>query len=162
MTDDRISDGRIRASGEFDLPLSPESAFDLFTATGERRWVPGWSPQFLGIAEPQEPGLVFVTGDGAERTIWIVLESSRENRRLKYARVTPASRADTVEVRLSACGDGTHVEVEYDLTALSSKTIGDLEPFVPINYSAMMKQWQELIIQYLDGSKCLAQNAERS
>ena len=138
-----------RANGNFALPLSPESAFDLFTAVGEQRWVPGWSPQFLGNAEPQEPGLVFVTGNGAERTIWIVLESSRENRRLKYARVTPASRAGTVEVRLSACGDGTLVEVEYDLTALSSDTIRDLEPFAPTNYSAMMQQWKDLIGQYL-------------
>jgi len=152
MSDDRISGGRIRASGDFELPLSPEIAFDLFTAMGEQRWVPGWSPQFLGNAEPQEPGLVFVTGHGVERTIWIVLESSRENRRLKYARVTPASRAGTVEVHLSACGNGTHVQVEYDLTALSSKTIGDLEPLVAVNYSAMMKHWQDLISQHLAGS----------
>ena len=146
MTD--IPCSRVQASGSFKLPVSPGDAFDLFTAAGERLWVPGWSPRFFGQAEPQKSGLVFETGEGANATIWVVLESDRKSGRLKYARITPGSRAGTVEVCLTSSGRETQVSVAYDLTALSADA-GDLEQYSPARFRAMMEEWRTLTAEYL-------------
>ena len=148
MTGEVSSANRVQASGGFPLPVSRDHAFDLFTAVGECRWVPGWNPRFFGSAEPQEVGLVFETGEAEQATIWVVLESDRERGRLKYARVTPGSRAGTVEVHLSTSGSKTLVEVTYDLTALAART-NDLDQYAPALFSAMMEEWRSLTTAYL-------------
>ncbi|MEU8121168.1 hypothetical protein AB0C21_20865 [Spirillospora sp. NPDC049024] len=37
-----MSGVRHRLTGRITVPLPPAEAFPLFTARGERRWVPGW------------------------------------------------------------------------------------------------------------------------
>ena len=83
-------------SGRFALALPKANAFKLFTAEGERLWVPGWAPEILGPL-PQATGLVFLTGEGAERTIWTVVESDPARGLVRYSRVTPGSRAGFVQ-----------------------------------------------------------------
>lgn len=101
---------RALRSGSFTLDLCPRDAFWLFTADGEREWVPGWSPTLLGPAE-QEPGLVFLTGEDREFTVWTVLESDPNTLRHRYSRVTPAIRAGTVEVTLVGEAGGCRVYI---------------------------------------------------
>lgn len=135
---------RIVRRGDFRLDLPADQAFKLFTAAGERLWVPGWSPRILGPL-PQGPGLVFVTGDGDERTIWTVLESDPVKGRVRYSRVTPASRAGTVTVQISAAGKGCQVEVAYDLTALDADGTAALEAYAPDRFAQMLDHWRALI-----------------
>jgi hypothetical protein len=60
-------------SGSFHLDAPRERVFPLFTARGEREWVPGWDPVVLSGAD--ERGSVFQTRshDGRE-TNWIVVD----------------------------------------------------------------------------------------
>ena len=149
---------RIRETGRFELRLPLAEAFKLFTAEGERLWVPGWSPEMLAPL-PQAPGLVFRTGEGAERTIWTVLESDAATGRLLYSRVTPASRAGLVEVVLSEAGDLTRVQVSYDLTALSPEGEAALDAYRGAKFAEMMNQWRALIAAFLSRDGARAQLA---
>lgn len=140
---------RIRQQGSFNLDISPAEAFHLFTAEGERLWVPGWSPEILGKT-PQESGLVFLTGTGCEATIWTVIDSDPEEGRVRYSRVTPVSRAGLVEVRLEPEGRGSCVHVMYDLTALSSHGETALKAYEGANFQQMLEEWRRLISKWLD------------
>jgi hypothetical protein len=139
---------RVRRSGGFSLPLPPRQAFELFTAEGEKLWVPGWSPEILG-STPQETGLVFLTGRERESTIWTVLESDPRSGRVLYSRVTPGLRAGTVEVVLAPEIGGSRIKVTYDLTALSDSDAA-LAGYSEVKFTEMLDQWRTLILRYLD------------
>jgi hypothetical protein len=98
----------------FHVALPPERAMHLFTPVGERLWVPGWAPRFPAgeSGDGSAPGTVFLTDD----THWVVIDRTPD--RVRYARVTPGVRAGTVEVRVEPDGEGTSVEVTYDITPL--------------------------------------------
>lgn len=135
---------RITRRGDFRLNLPAALAFKLFTAAGERLWVPDWSPRILGPL-PQGPGLVFLTGDGAERTIWTVIESDPASGRVRYSRVTPASRAGTVTVEVKPIEEGCRVDVAYDLTALDPDGAASLDAYAPERFAEMLAHWRALI-----------------
>jgi hypothetical protein len=135
-------------TGRFELALAADEAFKLFTAEGERLWVPGWAPEVLGRL-PQATGLVFLTGEGSELTIWTVIESDRSRRHARYSRVTPGSRAGLVEVRVEGEGQGCSVEVRYDLTALSPEGEIALEAYSKAGFAEMLQTWQRLIAEFL-------------
>jgi hypothetical protein len=132
-------------SGTFDLDVLPEQALHLFTAPGETLWVPGWDPTILS-GDGTAAGTVFVTTHGHETTIWVVVDFDSNRHRARYARVTPGSRAGTVEVRLQENDrGGSTVTVRYELTALSESGKESLDSFDAGAYSEMLKAWEEHI-----------------
>lgn len=132
-------------SGTFDLDDPPEKAIYLFTAPGEVVWVPGWEPTIMN-GDGFEQGTVFLTGHGDEATIWVVVDFDTEAYRARYARITPASRAGTVEVQLHANDSGgSIVEVSYELTALSESGNENLAGFDDKAYAKMLTEWKRLI-----------------
>jgi hypothetical protein len=139
------SDRRVRSTGGFELPLPAVEAFDLFTAKGEQRWIPGWSPEILGQL-PQHPGLVFLTEAHGHATIWTVIESDPEALCHRYSRVTPGHTAGTVEVRLRPAGSACSVSVSYDMTALADDHAAALAPYTGEAFQAMLADWQALIL----------------
>ena len=137
---------RVMHTGTVRVAAAPQDAFPLFTAPGERLWVPGWDPLIVGGGDGLERGSVWLTGDGDEQTIWLVIDYDPAKLYARYARVTPASRAGTVEVIARPDGSGgTSVEVTYDLTALSKHGNEVLAGFDKAYYEKMMLDWERLI-----------------
>lgn len=134
-------------SGMFSLPIPLAEAFPLFTAEGERRWVPGWDPVYLHPGHPSnEAGTVFRTSPGGDETIWLVLQHDPAAGAVEYARVAPGTRAGTVRVRCTALSAGvTQVQVTYDLTALTSAGNTILEALTPVAYQGMLQEWRTFI-----------------
>lgn len=143
---------RTRQEGSFTLPVPPSRAFDLFTAEGERRWVAGWDPLILSDCGALEPGAVFLTDHGGEQTIWTVIEADRPAGRLHYSRVSPGRRAGTVRVRLIEDGDGTRVDVAYDITTLGTEGDDAVREMDEAGFASMLDEWSCLIHQALKGS----------
>lgn len=145
---DAFHAARITVFGSFHLDLTSDDAFNLFTAAGERLWVPGWSPRILGSL-PQAPGLVFLTGDDADSTIWTVVTSDRVSSLVCYSRVTPGSQAGIVTVTMNKAAEGCQVTVSYDMTALSSRGAANLHQYSPDRFTTMLGEWQRLITAFL-------------
>ena len=83
------------------------------------------------------------THDHGQHTIWLV--TSREpGRHISYARVTPGEQAGTVTVTITASGDGSEVEVTYQLTVLTGGDGHKLREFAD-GYPAYLQSWQEAI-----------------
>lgn len=154
MKDAGIVHPRSQRSGSFLIPLKREDAFPLFTAEGERAWVPGWSPLVLGSGL-QEVGLVFLTEHGGETTIWTVVESDRNQWRHRYSRVTPGTRAGIVEVVISPEGDMSRINVSYDMTALPGSGEEALMPYSEENFRGMLDEWRNLIEHSIQASTAI-------
>lgn len=133
--------------GSFTLPLPLADAFPLFTAEGERRWVPGWDPEYLHPRHPSnDAGTVFRTSHGGDETIWLVLQYDPATGAAEYARIAPASRAGTVRIRCAPlAAHSTRIHVSYALTALTVAGNTTLEALTPAGYSAMLEEWRGLI-----------------
>jgi hypothetical protein len=105
----------------FTVPLPRDAAWELFTATGERRWAAQWSPRFPDGDDDRSAGTVFVTSHGTLETTWVVT-ACEPGERVGYARMSSEGIVGTVEVTCDAAGsDTTQVTVTYRLTALSTE-----------------------------------------
>lgn len=135
---------RVRRTGAFRLDMTADAAFPLFTAEGERAWVPGWAPVYPDGAV-HEVGQVFLTGSDAEATIWTVVRADPAARRSTFARITPGRRAGTVDVRVEPDGDGCRVHVAYDMTALTEDAEAALGGYGEAAFEAMLHEWKRLI-----------------
>lgn len=136
---------RRKLSGSFELALTAERAFPLFTALGEKEWVPGWDPDMVFPASGElERDQVFLTGDGDERTFWYVSNVDREARSVDYIRNTPTSRVARVHVEVEGTGDGCRVHVTYVWTALSAAGEKMIEE-AAASYDSMMEEWKRLV-----------------
>jgi len=136
----------ITRSGTVHVDAPPEHAFPLFTAPGERLWVPGWDPVIVTGGHGLERGSVWLTTHGAETTIWLVVDYDPETLHARYARITPESRAGWVEVFARSDGEGgAAVEVTYQLTALNEHGVEALAGFDEDHYAQMMLEWERMI-----------------
>jgi hypothetical protein len=116
----------------------------LFTARGERMWVEGWDPTFpAGEPSDEGEGTVFVTAAEGRSTYWVV--AARDAESVRYARTTPGFAAGTVEVRRRASdARSTHVDVTYDLTALTPEGAAELDRF-GASYEHEIGAWETAI-----------------
>lgn len=130
-------------SFHLDAPLA--RVFPLFTAVGEKAWVPGWEPEILSGRE--ERGSVFRTVHGGHVTTWIVVDYRPSEGRASYARLAHGSSMGLVDVHCSASpGGGTDVSVRYTLTGLDAEGKAFVAGFLqPEQYSRMIEEWRTSI-----------------
>lgn len=116
-------------------------------------WIPDWRPVFIHPADgTTEEGMVFTTGEGAEETFWSCIEWAPEAYKVRYARVTPASRFAHVAVHCVALDDfSTRVEVSYEMTALNAAGEARLKETTAEAFSASIEGWKALIGKHIAG-----------
>ena len=139
------------ASRTITLPVPLAQCHMLFTPAGEELWIDEWRPRYIDPPDGStRTGMVFTTGDGADYTVWTLLDFDRERHCTRFSRVTPASRAGTVEVRCRAEGATlTAVTVTYRLTALNAAGEASLAAYAPPAFAQMLDGWRALIMQRL-------------
>ncbi len=129
---------------EIRVPLPPASAIHLFTPKGEEEWVPGWTPRYVEPANGETvAGMVFETGEAAERTIWTCLKWDAVAGRAAYLRFVPGHRVSRVVVACRAGeGDSSMVTVRYEHVALSPEGEAWLADQPQSDYEAEIAAWQ--------------------
>jgi len=141
----------VRLQGTVSVPLPQREAFELFTPTGERRWVPGWDPSFpAAVSDETNPGTVFQTNTQHPVT-WIVVDCDRPSS-ISYCNVSQGQRASVIRVCCEPDTDGaTTAHVIYDVTALSHQGDASLHEFAA-RYEQYMNDWQEAIAAHIAAS----------
>ena len=136
----------ITRTGSFELDMTPEEALPLFTAPGEKLWIPIWDPVVLN-GDGYEKGTVFVTNNHGHTTYWLVTDYDTDAKHAQYVRVTPDADTGTVDVSITSNRKGgATVNVAYQLTALSPAGNENLkESFSESNYAEMMEDWRSMI-----------------
>jgi hypothetical protein len=134
---------RVCLEGTVAVPLAQSEAFELFTPSGERRWVEGWDPSFPALERDEtKSGTVFQTTHHHLVT-WVVVACDRP-RSITYANVSGNNRAGLVRVDCEPSQGRTTAKVSYDMTALSDDGDAALHEFAA-KYQQYMRQWQDAI-----------------
>lgn len=131
-----------------------DRVFPLFTPLGETLWVDGWNPEFLHPSSGEtSDGMVFRTRHGDEETLWACVDFDPTAHRVRYARVTPASRFGFVEVICREAGAGrTEASVAYTFTALTPDGQSYLSDLTEAAFARMIEEWRALIDRWLLGN----------
>jgi hypothetical protein len=140
-----MSSVMMTAEAGFELALCAMDALPLFTAEGERRWVPGWEPEILG---GDGVGSVFVTRMGGRETVWVVVDYDPRRGVARYARQVAGVQAGLVEVQCRDSEEGRcAVRVRYSLTPLSDDAVADVAGFLdPPRFAESIADWKRLIV----------------
>jgi hypothetical protein len=136
-----------------------EKVFPLFSPLGEKKWVNGWSPDFLfPINGDFKENLVFKTessNTAEEEYNWITSYLSKEEYLVVYT-VFTENRVWTIKVQCIKTNlEKTEAQIIYTFTGLNK--IGDeinrdsLEKM----YSKDLKDWEHAINYYLDTGELL-------
>lgn len=136
---------RVVRTGHVNVARPVAEAIELFTAEGERLWVPGWEPSYPDedLADTTTRGTVWVTATEGVRTTWIVAEVGDLSYR--YALVRPDVVAGLVSVAARSAGDGSSVvTVTYDVTALGPMGETYLEDLA-VGFEERMADWSAAI-----------------
>ena len=136
----------IEMSGRVRVAAPVAKALMFFTPEGERRWVPGWQPEYLHPRDGAlDIGLAFRTHHHGELTLWLVSRCDRAAGTIEYVRLTPDSRMGTVSIRCVATDAGdTETTVTYRLTALSAAGEATLNAFAG-GFESMLASWEASI-----------------
>lgn len=104
--------------------------FGLFDPIAEKAWVDGWDPTPVHPAELSlEGGSVFHLDRGGRREVWTVLRHDPNRHVAEYLATSPDYQQRWITVRCTDAIDGTRVDVEYRITALSEAGERDLATF---------------------------------
>jgi len=99
-----------------------EQVAPLFGADKERVWAPGWNPQFVyPLPASDEEGMVFTVAHDHLRAAWVNTLFDPKNGMFQYVYVISDALLTVINLKLTPQGDKTHVEVQYDRTALSTE-----------------------------------------
>jgi hypothetical protein len=142
---------RTQAKHSFVVRAPASVVFRFFTPAGEELWVKDWRPRYVVPGDGRtEEGMVFVTGEGDQSTIWTLVDFDPERFHSRYVRCTPTSRIGLVEVScIEISSESSRVEVQYTLTALTPTGEDELHAFEGQAFSAMIEQWSDAIEQRL-------------
>lgn len=104
-----MSVNHVRAQRELHIAAPAGIVLRMFTPKGEELWIDAWRPRYVHPPDGNTVrGMVFVTGDDAEQTIWQLLEFDEIRLRAVYARTTPGLALERSRLK-SRNGPGTQV-----------------------------------------------------
>ena len=128
--------------------------FPLFSAEGEKLWVPGWDYENISGSEGMHEDFIFLTkahdhSSNNQDTIWLVKKYEPENYYVQFYRVEPGQKVGLVTVRCIEVDQGiTDVEVTYEYTALSEIGRKFIAHFSEDHYKEFIGGWKTHLIHY--------------
>ena len=142
----------VKHTAEFQIGQSATLLFPLFSAEGEKFWVPGWDYiNVMGTTDLHED-YVFITEShdhASGDAIWIVKTHQPENLFVEYYKVEPGDKVGIIAVHCTALSDcATRVSVSYEYIALTETGVDFIKTFTNQVYQQFIGEWKELLEAY--------------
>ena len=143
---------RVKHSADLQIAQPAEILFPLFSAGGEKYWVPGWDyTKVMGTTDLRED-YIFITGDhdhAASEAIWIVKRYQPSDYLVEFYKVEPENKVGIITVQCSPLSEtNTNVNVTYEYIALSDKGTEFIRSFTRQEYESFIGEWQQLLETY--------------
>ncbi len=162
---------RIKRKASFKVNQPAEVLFPLFSAEGEKYWVPGWDYENIMGGTDLHEDYVFLTahhhkteehhhpslGHHGEnphepsKTIWLVKRYEPDNYHVQFYRVEPDDKVAIITVQCKPIEeDATEVEVTYEYIGLSKKGNDFVENYTAETHEEFISHWPKLLTQYFE------------
>lgn len=141
---------------DFQIAQPVEILFPLFSAEGEKHWVPGWDyKNIMGPTDLHED-YIFVTenhGHAASDVIWLVKKHDPDSYFVEFYKVEPEEKVGIISVKCDPIsGSETNVSVSYRYVALNEKGRECLAALTNENYREFIGNWKQLLEKYFNMS----------
>jgi hypothetical protein len=143
---------RVKHIGDFQMDQPIDVLFPLFSAEGEKYWVPGWDyKNIMGSTELHED-YIFVTENhdhAASDAIWLVKRYDPDSHHVEFYKVEPEEKVGIIIVKCTAISQSkTDVRVSYEYIALSEVGNQFVTSFTELEYEEFIGQWKLLLDKY--------------
>jgi hypothetical protein len=156
---------KVQHTETFEIAQPIQELFHLFSAEGEKKWVPGWTYKNIMSSTELHEDYIFITKSHDHATtdaIWIVKKYEPENYRVQFYKVEPGDKIGIIEVVCVQLTDtSTEVQVAYEYIGLSGK--GDLfiKDFTASKYKEFIAEWKILLDTYFNQKTRVETSADR-
>ena len=131
--------------------------FPLFSAEGEKLWVPGWDYKNISGSEGMHEDFIFLThghGDSAQDIIWLVKSYDPGKFTVQFYRIEPEDKIGLVTVRCIEIEESvTEVEVTYEYTALGESGRKFIAHFTEDHYKEFIGGWKTHLLHYFQSKR---------
>ena len=142
----------VKHSEKFRIDQPIETLFPLFSAEGEKLWVPGWDYENIMGSNDLHEDYIFLTKNhdhASTDAIWLVKRYDPEFFLVQFYKIEPGDKVGIITVRciqIDKCL--TEVEVTYEYTGLSEKGNEFIDTFTSVQYKEFIGEWNSLLINY--------------
>lgn len=144
----------VKHTADFQISQPIEVLFPLFSAEGEKLWVPGWDYENIMGSSDLHEDYIFLTKNHdhvSTDAIWLVKRYKPEIHFVQFYKVEPEDKVGIITVRCKKTNESlTQVEVGYEYIALSKKGDKFIESFSTAAYEAFIGEWNNLLISYFE------------
>jgi len=147
----------VKHSEKFRIDQPIETLFPLFSAEGEKLWVPGWDYENIMGSNDLHEDYIFLTKNhdhASTDAIWLVKRYDPESFLVQFYKVEPEDKVGVITVQCIQIDKRlTEVEVTYEYTGLSEKGDEFIDGFTSTQYKEFIGEWNSLLVSYFQ-SKC--------
>jgi hypothetical protein len=147
---------QIKYTEDIQISQPVEVLFPLFSAEGEKHWVPGWDYKNIMGGTDLHENYIFITENhdhAASDAIWLVKKHVPDNYFVEFYKVEPEEKVGIISVKCnSISGSETNVSVSYEYIALSEKGREFVANFTSEKYKEFIGEWKRLLEKYFNAS----------
>jgi hypothetical protein len=153
--------GLAHARTEFRFTVSApyDRVAPLFGAEAERRWAPGWDPEFVfPVPAKDQEGAVFLIKHGQDASTWTTTAFDLAAGHVQYVYTMNAALATLIDIHLAREGaHKTGVSVVYERTALTPEA-NEHVAHLAQHDKGFGQEWEQQINAYLAKTRAAAQD----
>jgi hypothetical protein len=147
---------QVEYTADFQISQPVEILFPLFSAEGEKYWVPGWDyKNVMGTTDLHED-YIFLTESHDHATsdaIWLVKKHQPNSYYVEFYRVEPKEKVGIISVKCTPISESeTNVSVTYKYIALSESGREFVANFTSEEYKEFIGEWKQLLEKYFNAS----------
>lgn len=141
-------------AASFAIQQPIEVMFPLFSAEGEKLWVPGWDYENMMGSKELHEDYVFLTKNhdhASTDAIWLVKRYEPESHLVQFYKVEPEDKIGVITVKCTAeSPHRTKVEVTYKYIGLGPNGDRFVEEFTASKYNDFIAEWESLLTKYFE------------
>jgi len=145
----------VKHTASFEIAQPAATLFPLFSAEGEKLWVPGWDYENVMGGTNLHEDYVFVTKShdhAASGAIWLIKKYQPKVHLVQLYKVEPGEKIGIVEVQCFEQAESrTKVRVTYEYIGLSESGNGFISRFTAVEYGEFISEWKSLLVKYFEG-----------
>jgi len=142
----------VKLSEKFRIDQPIETLFPLFSAEGEKLWVPGWDYENIMGSYDLHEDYIFLTKNhdhGSTDAIWLVKRYDPESYLVQFYKVEPEDKVGVITVQCVKIEKViTEVEVTYEYTGLSKSGNEFIDRLTLAKYKEFIGEWKRLLLIY--------------